>query len=351
MKGLLLDSSTVGLAVGLAEDGRLLDEIAYEANQRQSEFMVQEVKNLLDRNHIDPKSLGYVVVSKGPGSYTGVRIAMTIAKTIVFALNVPLYLVSSLEMLKVGDEPSICISNARSKRSYVGVYQGDKTVLADTIMDNPKLMDYIKAHPDYRVSGDVSYLGLEGEKVDILASMAKVNVERNLSEPLGAKPVYLKDSTSSASMKIIVRPYISADLSQIMEIEREAFPVGAYTEEQFKSALQNNPFDHLLVAVVDSLVVGFCDFVKTFDSAEINQIAVKKEYRQHGVGTRLMGETVKFCREGEEKADFLCLEVRTDNLIAQRFYRRHGFENVGTKKAFYSDGTDAYYLVRSIIND
>ena len=76
-------------------------------------------------------------MSKGPGSYTGIRIALTIAKTIVFALNIPLYLVSSLQVMKVGDKPTICLTNARSQRSYIGVYQGQKEILSDRIMKQP----------------------------------------------------------------------------------------------------------------------------------------------------------------------------------------------------------------------
>src|SRR5574344_383746 len=107
MYSLLLDSSNRNLTVGLALDHKLVDEISYDAWQKQSELLVDEIDKIFKKHGIDKKAIGEVVVSKGPGSYTGVRISMAVAKTIVFALQVPLYLVSSLEVNKDGDKPTI----------------------------------------------------------------------------------------------------------------------------------------------------------------------------------------------------------------------------------------------------
>lgn len=57
MLSLLLDSSNSALAVGLAEDGKLVDEIQYEANQRQSEVMVDEIAKLFDKHNVTKKDL------------------------------------------------------------------------------------------------------------------------------------------------------------------------------------------------------------------------------------------------------------------------------------------------------
>ena len=84
MYQLLLDSSNKYLSVGLSKDGKVVDKIFYEAWQRQSEMMVTEVDNILKRNNIDKSELDGVVVGVGPGSYTGVRIGVTIAKTIAY---------------------------------------------------------------------------------------------------------------------------------------------------------------------------------------------------------------------------------------------------------------------------
>jgi tRNA threonylcarbamoyladenosine biosynthesis protein TsaB len=195
MYSILLDSSSASLSVGLSQDHVLVDEVSYEAWQKQSELMVPEIDKLLRKHGLTRSDIKSVVASKGPGSYTGVRISLTIAKTISFALKIPLYLASSLEMMEVGAKATICLVNARSKRSYIGVYEGAKCLLADQIMDNEKAIAYVQKHPEYALSGELVYLGLKGEAVDVLKNLSEADTKKNLIEnPLAAKPVYLKDS-------------------------------------------------------------------------------------------------------------------------------------------------------------
>ncbi len=195
MIGVLIDSSNASLILGIAKDKSIIDQIDEPAWQRQSELLVDYLGKLLDKNHIDRKDISYVVATKGPGSYTGVRIALTVAKVMAFALNIPLYLVSSLEALKEANAVSLCVSNARSKRSYVGIYEGEKTLLEDTIWTNEELLAYLKEHPSVLICGETDYLGLKTKKPDILKNLNEAAINKNLVENvLAAKPVYLKDS-------------------------------------------------------------------------------------------------------------------------------------------------------------
>lgn len=196
MYQLLLDSSNKYLSVGLSKDGQVFDSIFYEAWQRQSEMMVVEIENILKRNHIENIDLDAIIVGIGPGSYTGVRIAITIAKTIAYALKIDVYKVSSLSLLRKDDEPTICVFNARSGRSYVGVYQGDKLLLEDQVLPNEELVKYINDHKNYALCGDTTQLNLESDSFDIIANLAKGKKEVNKVENVFTlNPVYLKELT------------------------------------------------------------------------------------------------------------------------------------------------------------
>ena len=193
MVTILLDSSNTNLSVGIAKDNILLDYISYEAWQRQSEYMIVELNKLLEKHNIKKEDIIDVMVAKGPGSYTGVRIAITIAKTIAVALNAKLYAVSSLRVEKNGDVPSICLINARSNRSYVGVYQGQDVILNDCIMKNDEVMKYINDHPDYSVCGNTKYLNIEGIESNTMKEMLDLKDSSESINPLSLKPVYMKD--------------------------------------------------------------------------------------------------------------------------------------------------------------
>ena len=193
MVTILLDSSNTNLSVGVAKDNVLLDYISYEAWQRQSEYMIVELNKLLEKHNIKKEDITDVIVAKGPGSYTGVRIAITIAKTIAVALNADLYAVSSLRVQKNGTVSSICLINARSNRSYVGVYKDQEVLLNDCIMKNDEVMKYIADHPDYSVCGDTKYLNIQGIESNTMKEMLDLKDSLESINPLSLKPVYMKD--------------------------------------------------------------------------------------------------------------------------------------------------------------
>ena len=192
MYQLLLDSSNKYLSVGLSKDGKVVDKIFYEAWQRQSEMMVTEVDNILNRNNLKKEDLDAVVVGVGPGSYTGVRIGVTIAKTIAYSLHIKLYAKSSLSLLKHREFPTICVFNARSGRSYFGVYEGKNVIEKDCVTENEKVIEYIKNHPTYIVCGDTYQLGLDSKSFDVIENLADLSTAQEV-DPFRLNPVYLKD--------------------------------------------------------------------------------------------------------------------------------------------------------------
>ncbi len=190
---ILLDSSSTDLAVGISLDDKLLKETIYPAWQKQSEFMVDELDKLMKELNITKDDIKDVIVGIGPASYTGVRIALTIAKTIYLSTNCEVFGVSSLQILKCEDKKSICLINARSSRSYFGVYEENKCLEIDQILTNEEVINYINSHPDYVVCGDTKYLGIDSYKGDVLNEMLslKPNLKKEENPDL-LSPVYLK---------------------------------------------------------------------------------------------------------------------------------------------------------------
>ncbi len=190
---ILLDSSANDLSVGVALNDEVIASTSYYAWQKQSEYMVEELSKLLKENNIARDEIKDIMVSVGPASYTGVRIALTIAKVMAFALNVPLYPVSSLQVLKHGNTPSICLINARSGRSYIGVYEGEKEILKDRIMDNKDVLNYVNENKKYTVCGDTDYLRIDGYKADVIAEMLSLKAStKAVKDSSSVNPIYLK---------------------------------------------------------------------------------------------------------------------------------------------------------------
>ena len=195
MYSLLLDSANRDLNVGLAKDNQIIDRISYQAWQRQSELMAVEVDAILKRNNISAKDIGEVVVTIGPGSYTGIRIALTIAKTLAFALDIKIYAVSSLISQKAPHQGTISVINARSNRSYVAIYDADGQVLViEKVWPNDELIAWIKGNADFIVSGDAKYLDIDAYQPSVLDGMLEAKKKSiPVENILTLKPVYLKD--------------------------------------------------------------------------------------------------------------------------------------------------------------
>lgn len=193
MNTLLLDSSAEYLSVALKTDKEFL-KLRYECFQRQSEFMIVEIDKLLKKANIEAKDVNEILLSEGPGSYTGLRISLTIAKIYGYSLNIPVYVYSSLDILKNKDKPSICLMNARSKRCYIGVYDKANCLVKDQVMSNEDVLKYISDHLDYAICGNTSYLDIKGENNDIFENMlAYKSEDKKVKDILSLKALYLKD--------------------------------------------------------------------------------------------------------------------------------------------------------------
>ena len=96
---LALDSSTASMSVAIVRDGEVLDSFTTFTERNHSVRVVSEIKEILSKNGIRGEDLDGIAIGKGPGSYTGVRIGVTAAKTLAWAWRKPLIGVSSLEAL------------------------------------------------------------------------------------------------------------------------------------------------------------------------------------------------------------------------------------------------------------
>ena len=148
---------------------------------------------------------------------------------------------------------------------------------------------------------------------------------------------------------MIIRKATLDDLDQIEIIENECF-VDPYKREDLIYELTANPCSTVLVAIIDDKIVGFIDYMITFTSSTISQIAVTKEYRKQNIATELLLAMEKtFPNDIDDQVETITLEVRKSNLAAQNLYRKNGYIDITIKKAYYRNGEDALYMLKRLI--
>lgn len=128
MKILAIDTSNFVLGISILDEDKIVGEYITNLKKNHSIRAMPAIEQLMKECDVKPQDLTKIVVAKGPGSYTGVRIGVTIAKTLAWSLNIPLVGVSSLEVLaaSVGRyfEGNVSpLFDARRGQIYTGLYR------------------------------------------------------------------------------------------------------------------------------------------------------------------------------------------------------------------------------------
>jgi tRNA threonylcarbamoyladenosine biosynthesis protein TsaB len=122
---LCLETATRNCSVALIKDNVLVDLFEREENEFvHAEALHQMMKDILDRNNLKPSDLTGIAVGIGPGSYTGLRIGVTAAKGLAYALNIGMVPITTGELLvnSVGSENGfspVALIDARRNDAYV----------------------------------------------------------------------------------------------------------------------------------------------------------------------------------------------------------------------------------------
>lgn len=140
-----------------------------------------------------------------------------------------------------------------------------------------------------------------------------------------------------------IREFQEEDLLDVLNIANESLTEN-YIPELFLDIHRAWP-EGFLVAVTKD-VVGFIAGIKQRMEARILLLAVKREFRNAGIGSALMRRFITLCKS--EGILSVRLEVRTKNLRAIEFYRKFGFNIISYVPNYYTNGDDAYIMWREI---
>lgn len=124
-----IDTSNSPLAIALAKEDTILIEETSNLKINHSLTAMPAIEEMMAKAKITPAQLTHIAVAEGPGSYTGVRIGLTIAKTLAWSLKIPLHMVSSLKILAANGQffdGIICpLMDARRGTAFIGAYEGE----------------------------------------------------------------------------------------------------------------------------------------------------------------------------------------------------------------------------------
>lgn len=199
MLTLAIDTSTNILSIALTRNEKVLAWMDKETKNNQSEILMSSIESLMNQCQLQPTALEKIAVAIGPGSYTGIRVGVTAAKSLAYALDIPIVEVSSLEimarfamarfaidrspMLEQKIDLVIPMIDARRGTVFAGVYDSfGKSVMPDGHYQMKEFLATISQNQSVICVGDQSLATrelwltqenkLEGSKGIVLAKLA-----------------------------------------------------------------------------------------------------------------------------------------------------------------------------------
>lgn len=146
-------------------------------------------------------------------------------------------------------------------------------------------------------------------------------------------------------MTLRLREMTTADVPDLLPLERDLFGAEGWSAEVFRSELAESGSRFYLLALDDGKVVGYGGLCVYPDDAWVQTLAVRRERWGRGVGGALLRALLAEAVRRDRTT--VSLEVRADNARAQELYRRHGFRDIATRRHYYQpSNVDALVMQR-----
>lgn len=195
MISLFLNTSIDFLSVAIVKDGVVLDSFYTNLNNDLSKITLSVIDDMFSRLSISKRDINRIVCVNGPGSFTGLRIGVTIAKVWAYSLNIDIVGVSSLYVLATGveDDYIVPIIDARRGYVYAGIYDKNyNVVMEDCYISLEELSNRVS-----ELDSDVIYVSSDGfngsiEYVPDIDKVFKYLDMDNVSDSFSFVPNYLK---------------------------------------------------------------------------------------------------------------------------------------------------------------
>ena len=220
---LAIETALQTCSIALTQDNKLLDLIEVDGRYIHAEKITVFINETLSHSSKNIKDIGLICVSKGPGSYTGLRIGVSVAKGLAYGLDVPLVSVSTLEGLTVGailhkkDKGALyCpMIDARRMEVYTCLYNAECQIVQEVsakVVDENSFAELLSSNKIYFFGDGMEKCRLMLEKhtnahfIDNIKSSAaylvpaaiKLFEARKFENLLTFEPYYLKDFFTTA---------------------------------------------------------------------------------------------------------------------------------------------------------
>mgnify|MGYP000325756119 FL=1 len=377
MKVLSIDTSSKIASIAIIEDGRVLDEMHVLSEEEHSQTLMPMIEKIFNDNNMDLDEIDLIGCSRGPGSFTGIRIGIATAKAFSDAKNIPLIGIDSLEALAYSvviekennDCEILAMINAKNDNVYAATYLVNNGKL--NMVKNAEIMNLTETVSYIDFKKQVFIVGCEDEDSIRRLIQAEASSERAISGD-DCSFEFVKDTIPTAASigiaayekykngvidEIIVplylrKPQAERNLFQVdektivteMAITDKEFIIDNYDKfssswdiKAFKSDADDSKY---FVSKIDTEVFGYISYRVVLDEVEIMNVVTREDARNMGIASSLLSYLIR-----NVDASKFNLEVNENNKVAIKIYKKFGFMEVGKRKNYYNNGKENAILM------
>ena len=155
MKYLYIDTSSSFLYAAIADDNKLLAEVKEDFGHSLSQEALPKIVSLFEKTKLEANDIDKIIVVNGPGSFTGIRVGLTIAKVFAWSLAIPITTIYSLEAMAISDlnrKVKVPVINARRGYVFAAIYDPNNIeMLKPQHIKIKDLLEHINGMNDYEI--------------------------------------------------------------------------------------------------------------------------------------------------------------------------------------------------------
>ncbi|WP_027062927.1 tRNA (adenosine(37)-N6)-threonylcarbamoyltransferase complex dimerization subunit type 1 TsaB [Mesoplasma seiffertii] len=183
---LFIDTTNWSLIYLLEKDNQIIASYEKREIKKISDIAVEELKLFLANQKLNIRDIKNIYVTTGPGSYTGVRIGLAVAKTLKALNNDYNVFVANSLMFQAGDQAAISLLDARGNKSYLGVYENSQPLISETVIENDQIPLLVQQYPNMKIIKDYEDISFSENYLKLKTKFKEI---KNLAD---LNPVYIK---------------------------------------------------------------------------------------------------------------------------------------------------------------
>ena len=338
MNRLVINTATDELFIALQMGDKVFSH-SINSVMHHNETMLTEIDKLLKANELTIKDIDELGVVIGPGSFTGIRVGIATVKAFRDALKIKAKGINCLDYLYAlanKNQKTAVVAMSGSRDSYFVaanihdvVYKFERNLtlkeLNAVAKDNSIAM--------FKQDDNLKSFKVEQDAIVLLSCLAQSDDEQLV-------PVYYQlsqaENEKNKRVELRIKDATKEDLAAVAQIEKDSINTNPISAEQFEQSYLSD-INKIFVAKIEDEIIGFMLLQKT-DEVNIDSIAVKPEYRNRGVATKLIEAAKNYANENG--IDVVSLEVGYKNISAYLLYEKLGFEFRRVRKKYYANGED-----------